>query len=113
MARIHRGTAFTTTQEIRMKNLLALTFSILVATGSLFAGDSAAEKAFVEKFKTAYETNDKATLESFLYKQGADPMALEFYKMMITDGAGSKISKIALVDLTPEEMKKAEGAQEG
>ncbi|MFL6530135.1 MAG: hypothetical protein ACJ8KX_06665 [Chthoniobacterales bacterium] len=96
-----------------MKNLLLAIFAFVTLTISVFAGDSAAEKAFVEKFKTAFESNDKATLESFLYKQGADPMALEFYKMMITDGAGSKISKIELVDLSPEEIKKAEGTQEG
>ena len=30
-------------------------------------------------------------------------MALGFYKMMMTNGAGEKISKIELIDLTPEE----------
>jgi hypothetical protein len=96
-----------------MKILLLSLSLALASTVSLLAGDSAAEKAFVEKFKTAYEANDKATLESFLYKEGAHPMALEFYRMMLTEGAGGKISKIELVDLTPEELKKAEGIQEG
>ena len=77
------------------------------------AGTPADEKAFVEKYKTAYEAGDKATLESFLYTKGANPMALEFYKMMQTEGAGGKISKIELVDLSPEDAKKAEGIQEG
>ena len=46
--------------------------------------------------------------ESFLYTKGANPMALEFYKMMQTEGAGTnKIAKIELVDLTPEDVKKA------
>ena len=40
-------------------------------------------------------------------------MALEFYKMMQTEGAGGKISKIELVNLSPEDAKKAEGVQEG
>jgi hypothetical protein len=96
-----------------MKTFLA-TLCLTVTTGlSLYAGDSAREKAFVEKYKTAFEANDKATLESFLYTQGSNPMALEFFKMMMTDGAGGKISKIELVDLSPEDAKKSEGIQEG
>ena len=48
-----------------------------------------------------------ATLESFLYTQGADPAILGFYKMMQSGEAGEKISSIELVDLTPEDAKKA------
>jgi len=40
-------------------------------------------------------------------------MALEFYKMMQTEGAGGKITKIELVDLTPEDVKKASEVQTG
>ena len=40
-------------------------------------------------------------------------MALGFYKMMMTNEAGEKISKIELIDLTPEETKEAEGVQDG
>ena len=50
-----------------MKKLLASLAVLLVPALSLIAADPAAEKAFVEKFKTAYEAKDKATLESFLY----------------------------------------------
>jgi hypothetical protein len=46
-------------------------------------------------------------LESFLYTQGADPAILGFYKMMQSGEAGEKISNIELVDLTPEDAKKA------
>ncbi len=98
---------------INIKTTL-LTLCLTAATAlAVFAGDSAAEKAFVEKFKKAYEANDSATLKSFLYTKDAHPMALEFYEMMIVEGAGSKISKIELVDLTPEELKNAQGTQEG
>ena len=91
-----------------------LTFTaVLAATSILLAGDSPAEKAFVEKFKTAFEKKDTATLESFLYTKDAHPMALEFYKMMLLEGAGAKISKIELVDLSAEEKKEAAEAQEG
>src|ERR1051326_29009 len=65
------------------------------------------EKAFVDKYKAAFEGKDTATLESFLYTQGADPTALEFYKMMQSAEAGEKISKIELVNLTPDDVKKA------
>ena len=93
-----------------MKIIRASLAVLLVTTLSLVAAD---EKAFVEKFKKAYEANDKATLESFLYTEGAHPMALEFFKMMMTEGAGGKLDGIELVDLTPEELKEAEGTEEG
>ena len=41
-------------------------------------------------------------------------MALEFYKMMQSEGAGTaKIAKIELVDLTPEDVKKASETMTG
>ena len=81
---------------------------------SLFGGTPEQDKAFVDKYKAAFEKGDKATLESFLYTKDANPMALEFYKMMATEGAGkAKISKIELVDLTPEDVKKAGEVQTG
>jgi hypothetical protein len=96
-----------------MKNVL-FSFTLIIATAfSLRAGDSAQQKAFVDKYRTAFEAKDTKTLESFLYTEGANPMALEFYKMMMTEEAGGKISKIELVDLSPEDAKKAEGVQEG
>jgi hypothetical protein len=82
---------------------LNTTFSL-----SLQAGTPAEEKAFTDKYKTAFEVKDTATLESFLYTQGADPEILGFYKMMQTGDAGEKIAKIELVDLKPEDVKKAE-----
>jgi hypothetical protein len=56
---------------------------------------------------------EKATLESFLYTQGSDPQALEFYKMMQSGGAEGKISKIELVSLTPDDVKKATTPMDG
>ena len=38
------------------------------------------EKAFIDKYKKAFEGKDTATLESFLYTQGADPEIVGFYK---------------------------------
>ena len=90
----------------------ALLIASLCAT-SLRAGTPAQDKDFVDKYKAAFEKGDKATLESFLYVKDANPMALELYKMMITAEAGGKISKIELVDLTPEDVKKASEVQTG
>ncbi len=79
---------------------------------SVRAGTPEQEKAIIDKNKTAFEARDTATLESFLYTQGADPAILGFYKMMQSGEAGDKISKIELVDLTPEDAKKAAAPQD-
>ena len=87
-------------------SILASTL-LITASLSLHAGTSPQEKAFIDKYKTAFEGKDTATLESFLYTQGADPAILGFYKMMQSAEAGEKISNIELVDLTPDDAKKA------
>ena len=79
---------------------------------SVRAGTPEQEKTFIDKYKTAFEAKDTATLESFLYRQGADPAILGFYKMMQSGKAGEKISKIELLDLTPEDAKKAAAPQD-
>jgi hypothetical protein len=92
--------------------LIALVVTAL--SSGLFAGTPAQDKEFVDKYKAAYEKGDKAALEAFLYTKDAHPQALEFYKMMQSEGAGTnKISKIELVDLTPDEVKKAAEPQPG
>jgi hypothetical protein len=99
-----------------MKNktiLAALVIAPCLFVSALRAGTPAQDKAFVDKYKAAFEAGDKASLNSFLYTVGANPMALEFYKMMQTEGAGGKITKIELVDLTPEDAKKAGETQTG
>jgi hypothetical protein len=88
----------------------AVLFSVVL---TIVAGTPEQEKAFTDKYKTAMEGKDTATLESFLYTQGSDPAALEFYKMMQSGEAGEKISKIELVNLTPEDVKKATMPMDG
>ena len=83
-----------------------------VACLPLHAGDSPKEKAFVDSYKKAFEAKDAAALQSFLYTEGSDPGIVEFYKMMQSAEAGEKISKIELVDLSPDEAKKAGEPQE-
>src|ERR1700758_1357330 len=80
---------------------------LLTMTLSVAAGTSEKEKAFTDKYKKAFEAKDTATLESFLYTQGADPGIVEFYKMMQSGEAGEKIASIELVNLTPDDVKKA------
>jgi hypothetical protein len=93
--------------------LVSLVCALLVTIAlSIFAGTSPQEKAFTDKYKTAFEGKDTTTLESFLYTQGADPAILGFYKMMQSGEAGAKISTIELVDLTPDDAKKAATAMD-
>ncbi len=88
----------------------ALLFSVALG---IVAGTPEQEKAFTDKYKAAMEGKDTATLEGFLYTQGSDAAALEFYKMMQSGEAGEKISKIELVSLTPEDVKKATTPMDG
>ncbi len=90
-----------------MKSSLLLCSFLIASVFFVRAGTPEQEKGFVEKYKTAFEAKDTATLESFLYTQGSDPQILGFYKMMQSGSAGGKISKIELVNLTPEDAKKA------
>ena len=53
-------------------NILMCTLITAISL-SAHAGTSAQEKAFIDKYKTAFEAKDTAVLESFLYAQGADP----------------------------------------
>src|SRR5882724_12930378 len=87
-------------------SILACT-ALITLSLSLHAGTSPQEKAFTDKYKTAFEGKDTATLESFLYTPGADPAIVGFYKMMQSGEAGGKISNIELVELTPEDATKA------
>jgi hypothetical protein len=98
---------------MKTKLLFAALLLAPLCAASLRAGTPAQDKDFVDKYKAAFEKGDKATLESFLYTKDANPMALEFYKMMVAPEAGAKIAKIELVDLTPDDVKKASEVQTG
>jgi hypothetical protein len=77
------------------------------------AATPAQEKAFVDAYKAAYEGKDAKTLHAMLYTKGADPQALEFYKMMTTEGMGAKIGSIALEPLTAADKAEAAKAMPG
>jgi hypothetical protein len=95
-----------------MKTSLLICSLLFAASVSVWGGTPEQEKGFVDKYKAAFEGKDTATLESFLYTTGADAEVLSFYKMMQSSAAGGKISKIELVNLTPEDAKKAELPQD-
>jgi hypothetical protein len=98
---------------MKAKSLLAALLITSLGIG-LKAGTPAQDKEFVDKYKAAFEKGDKATLESFLYTKDANPMALDFYKMKLSEAAGTaKIAKVELLDLTPEEVEKASEVQTG
>lgn len=94
-----------------MGALRGIVIATLAATASIaFAATPAQEKAFVDNYRKAFETKDAKALQAFLYTKGADPRALEFYKMMLVPDADDKLTSITLVDLTAEDVKKlAEG----
>jgi len=96
-----------------MKSLLLITTLLIISGLFVRVANAEQEKAFVAKYKTALEANDSATLQSVLYTTGADPMIVGFYKMMQSNGEGDKVSKIDLVDLTPDDVKKATAPQDG
>ncbi len=77
-----------------MNNFLKISLFVcaLLSTVSLSlrAATSPQEKAFTDKYKAAFEAKDTAALESFLYTH----------------------SKIDLVDLTSEDVKKAAAPQD-
>src|SRR5450432_517653 len=89
-----------------------LIISLFVGPCIAVRAGTAEEKAFTDKYKSAFETKDAATLHSFLHTQGADPGIVEFFKMMQTGEIGGKVSKIELVDLSPEDVKKAAAPQD-
>jgi hypothetical protein len=77
------------------------------------AATPAQEKAFVEAYKGAYEGRNAKALDALLYTKGADPQALEFYRMMMTDGMGAKLTSIALEPLSDSDKAKARETMPG
>ena len=77
------------------------------------AATPAQEKAFVDAYKTAYEGKNAKALHAMLYTKGADPQALEFYRMMMTNEMGTKISSIVLEPLSADDKKNASSAMPG
>jgi hypothetical protein len=68
------------------------------------------ESAFIENFRKAYETNDTKALHGFLYSKGADRETLDMFKMMVTMGAGQKLTSVELIELTDADKKKISSA---
>ena len=56
-----------------MKSLLLITTLVIISGLFARAANAEQEKAFVEKYKTALEANDSATLQSVLYTKWRRP----------------------------------------
>jgi len=89
--------------------LAAVVCCVAFASGA-FAASPDLEKQFVDTYRKAYEAKDAKTLNSLLYTKGADPQALEFYKMMMT-GDGGKVTSIELLALTAEDKARSESGK--
>ena len=96
-----------------MKKIVVTLIAAALLPAAAFAATPEQEKAFVAAYKKAYEAKDEKTLESLLYTKGADPQALGFYKMMMTEGMGSKIGSIALEPLAAADKADAAKAMPG
>jgi len=94
-------------ESIVKKAFSLLLLAIIPVAG--FCATPAQEKAFVDAYKKAYEAKDEKALTAFLYTKGADPQALEFYKMMMTGDMGGKITSIQLADLDARDKERAKG----
>jgi hypothetical protein len=82
-----------------------LLFAIVAAFAALpvQAATPEAEKQFVDAYKKAFEAKDAKGLNALLYTKGADPQALEFYKMMMVGEPNAKLVSIKLLDLGPDD----------
>lgn len=66
----------------------------------------AQEKAFVDAYRKAFEAKDPKGLQALLYTQGADPKALEFYRMMVTADSGARIVSLQLAELNAQDRER-------
>ncbi|MEP7182049.1 MAG: hypothetical protein ABI886_07675 [Betaproteobacteria bacterium] len=85
-----------------------LCLASVTTSNAALAATPAQERQFVETYKKAFEGKDEKTLVGLLYTKGADPQALEFYKMMMTGDMSGKISSIQLLDLTADDKTRVQ-----
>lgn len=98
--------------QVPFARLVAVLAAFLLPL-AVFAASPADEKAFVDAYRKAYESKDAKGLSALLYTKGADPKALEFYRMMMSDGMGAKVSSIELKALDDEDRKRASATMPG
>jgi hypothetical protein len=79
--------------------LFAVALLIAPLCCSLLAGTPEQDKAFVDKYKAAFEKGDKATLESFLYTKDATDITAVLLKELNKDAPAE--SKPSPEDSTP------------
>jgi hypothetical protein len=97
-----------------MKRALLSLFAALSVFAPLQASAASAEDeaTFIQSYKSAFEASDGNALAALLH-EGAPPMVLEFYQMMMTAEFGATVTSIGLEDLSPEDVVKADEVQQG
>lgn len=65
-----------------------------------------AEKAFMETFRKAYEATDEKTLDGLLYTKGADKDMIDMFGIMLSMGAGKKITSISIQPVSEADLKR-------
>lgn len=90
-----------------------VSLSFVALAGQAHAATAEQEQAFVDAYQKAFDAKDGDALKAFLYADGADPMALQFYGEMMTADFGGTITEITLRELTAEEVKQAGKAMDG
>jgi hypothetical protein len=86
------------------RTLFSLAVAAAMAIATLAAAATPEQEAqFVNAYKAAFDAQDAATLESFLFTDGAIPAAVEFYKTAMTAEFGQKITTIELQPLDAQD----------
>lgn len=95
-----------------MRRILVGVFLLLFPAFHAIAASPEAEKAFLDAYSAAYANKDEAAMRAFLWQDGADPDALEFYLMSMTADFGGTLA-LELQDLDAESTAKADAVIEG
>lgn len=93
-----------------MKQFVAALCLALAASGGVispaFAVTPAQEQAFIDQYRKAHQAKDARGMHALLHVKGADPQALDFYKMMITAGMDATLTSVTLAELTAEDHQR-------
>jgi len=98
---------------LRLLRIVVPLVALMAFSSLSHAATAEQEQAFVDAYKQAYAAKDGDALKALLYKEGADPMALEFYGQMMTAEFGGTITDIGLRELTADDVKQAAATMDG
>lgn len=76
------------------------------ASSAACAVTPAQEQAFIEQYRKAHHAKDTRGMHALLHVKGADPKALDFYRMMITADMDATLTSVTLAELTAEDKQR-------